>query len=159
MRCDCAPPRMRRTCWLMKIAKFLTRHCPTERAGQFINIGGFPEWNGNVLFWALLCRSLRSRASRAPKIFVMVIAAPIRLTAAADSLRAGSEQSLALIYCSARSRGVSGHCAFRSDLLCNCHGEDAIVVRAGGGCGCAVGLADEGLAFLQQARAVEQARL
>src|SRR5438105_3497940 len=51
MRCDCAPPRIRRTCWLMKIAKFLTRHCPTERAGQFINNGGFPEWNGRPLFY------------------------------------------------------------------------------------------------------------
>src|SRR5947209_3823832 len=54
---------------------------------------------------------------------------------------------------------ISWNRAFRPNLLRNRRRHDAVVVSAGGGGGGAVGLADEGLAFLQQARAVEQARL
>src|SRR5438552_3267454 len=54
---------------------------------------------------------------------------------------------------------ISWNRAFRPNLLRNRHRHDGVVVSAGGGRGGAVGLADECLAFLQQARTVEQAWL
>src|SRR4051812_45382705 len=54
---------------------------------------------------------------------------------------------------------VSRHIAFGPHLLRNRHSHHAVVVRASGGRGDAVRLADESLAFLQQAGTVEQTRL
>src|SRR5438874_994926 len=54
---------------------------------------------------------------------------------------------------------VSRHIAFGPHLLRDCHGDNAVIVGTNGGRRGAVGLADEGFAFFQQSRAVEQAWL